>query len=602
MALIELQGVSLGFGGHFLFENLNLQINERERICLIGRNGTGKSSMLRVLQGTEELDAGVRLVANRVRVGTLPQEVPLGLSGTVEEVILAEGTHAQMEDWEVMAELDQLSDGLGITLSDSFETLSGGMKRRVLLAKLLFSQPEVLLLDEPTNHLDLPAILWLEETLLATRSAVFFVTHDRSFLQRLATRILELDRGRVTSWDCDYATFLARREAFLEAEEKRWALEDKKLAQEEAWLRQGIKARRTRNEGRVRNLERLREERGQRRERTGVVRMDIQSADRSGDKVLEAENLSFSWPNEKPIFEGFSITLRRGDKVGVIGRNGTGKTTLLRVLLGELSPSSGIIEYGTKLEVVYLDQMRDQINPELTVAENVAGDRETVEVNGAPRHVHGYLKDFLFPPDRIHMKANKLSGGERNRLLLAKLLLRPANVLVLDEPTNDLDTETLELLEDLLGDYEGTLILVSHDRTFLDNLVTSCLVFEEDGRLAEYAGGYSAWRREVQRRSAGAGAVKAKRSAVELPSGREGSPTPRTGLSKRELEELEKLPPLLEELEAEQADLMQKLGDPAVARDPGRRNEVETRLREIGKRMETAFARWEELEAAVGAQ
>jgi ATP-binding cassette subfamily F protein uup len=399
------------------------------------------------------------------------------------------------EDWEADVRVEDLMQEMNLPAEKEFQSLSGGLKRRVLLARALVGQPDVLLLDEPTNHLDLESILWLENFLLKVKPTLFFVTHDRAFLRKLSTRIVELDRGRLTSWACDYDTYLERKAAFLDAEEKQWAAFDKKLAQEEAWLRQGVKARRTRNEGRVRALKALRTERGKRRERMGEARIEIQEAGSSGQKVIEAKNISFHY-GDHAIVRDFTATLWKGDKVGIIGPNGAGKTTLLKMLLGKLEPSEGSVKLGTHLQIVYLDQLRDQIDGEKSLGQNVAGDAETVTFQGRPVHIHTYLKDFLFPSNRIRMPAKMLSGGERNRLLLARLFLQPANVLVLDEPTNDLDAETLELLEELLVGYEGTLLLVSHDRAFLDNVVTSTFVFEGEGQIKEYTGGYEDWVRQ----------------------------------------------------------------------------------------------------------
>ncbi|MCX6959968.1 MAG: ATP-binding cassette domain-containing protein, partial [Verrucomicrobia bacterium] len=528
MPLLQLQQVTLRYTDLPLLDKVDLQIDPGERVCLVGRNGTGKTSIMRVISGEEKPQSGDITKPNGVVLTRLPQEVPDGIIGTVYEVIHSGlrigGTE---EDWEADVRVEDLMQEMKLPSEQEFQSLSGGMKRRVLLARALVGQPDVLLLDEPTNHLDLESILWLENFLLRVKPTLFFVTHDRAFLRKLSTRIVELDRGRLTSWACDYDTYLVRKGAFLDAEEKQWAAFDKKLAQEEVWIRQGVKARRTRNEGRVHALKSLRAERGNRRARVGSAKIEIQEAGSSGQKVIEAKNITFHY-GDHPIVSDFTATLWKGDKIGIIGPNGAGKTTLLKMLLGKLEPTEGSVKLGTKLQVVYLDQLRDQIDGEKSVGQNVAGDAETVTFQGRPVHIHTYLKDFLFPSDRIRMPAKMLSGGERNRLLLARLFLQPANVLVLDEPTNDLDAETLELLEELLVGYEGTLLLVSHDRAFLDNVVTSTFVFEGEGRISEYTGGYEDWltqRREIDRSAAVA--AKVARAPALAPS-----PTAHSGASK----------------------------------------------------------------------
>ena len=596
MPLLQLRGVTLRYTDLPLLDQVDLQIDPGERVCLVGRNGTGKTSIMRVISGEEKPQEGEITKPNGVVLTRLPQEVPEGISGTVHEVVHAGlrvgGTE---EDWEADVRVEDLMQEMNLPAEKEFQSLSGGLKRRVLLARALVGQPDVLLLDEPTNHLDLESILWLENFLLKVKPTLFFVTHDRAFLRKLSTRIVELDRGRLTSWACDYDTYLERKGAFLDAEEKQWAAFDKKLAQEEAWLRQGVKARRTRNEGRVRALKSLRAERGKRRERVGSAKIEIQEAGSSGQKVIEAKNISFQY-GDHPIVSDFTSTLWKGDKVGIIGPNGAGKTTLLKMLLGKLEPTEGSVKLGTQLQIVYLDQLRDQIDGEKSLGQNVAGDAETVTFQGRPVHIHTYLKDFLFPSDRIRMPAKMLSGGERNRLLLARLFLQPANVLVLDEPTNDLDAETLELLEELLVGYEGTLLLVSHDRAFLDNVVTSTFVFEGEGRITEYTGGYEDWVRQRKELARVASMPVTPPPAIETP--KPGKTEKGRKFLNREQKELDELPAKIEELEAKQAELSERLADPALYQSKdGEFQKVERELNQLHQTIEKTMARWEELEA-----
>ncbi|MBF0296715.1 MAG: ATP-binding cassette domain-containing protein, partial [Magnetococcales bacterium] len=496
MALIGTRNVKVTFGGPAVLEDVGFSLERGERVCLVGRNGSGKSTLLKLLAGQLQPDSGEVIRAKGVTVAGLEQEVPGHLAGTALEVALERFARAHPEasrQWEFRTRLEIFFTGFGLSGEIPFSALSGGLKRRTLLAYALAEQPDLLLLDEPTNHLDLAAIERLEGILREYRGTVLFVTHDRMFLDRLATRILELDRGRLTDWPGSYAVYRQRKDAALEAEATSNALFDKRLAQEETWIRQGIKARRTRNEGRVRALERMRQERKARREREGRVTMRAEGAERSGKLVVVADGVDYRYDTTDYI-KNFSTVIQRGDKVGIIGPNGCGKTTLLNLLLGKLSPSVGSIRLGTNLEVAYFDQLRAGLEEDKSVADNVANGRVMVTHGGESRHIIGYLQDFLFTPDRARSPVRVLSGGERNRLLLARLFLMPSNVLVLDEPTNDLDAETLELLEELLVNYPGTLLLVSHDRAFLNNVVTGCLVFEEaPGRIREYAGGYDDW-------------------------------------------------------------------------------------------------------------
>ena len=586
MALLGLNDVTMSYGGPALLDAVSLQIERGERIALVGRNGEGKSTLLRLLAGSEKPDRGVITIQNGVRVGTLPQSVPRELPGTVLEIAEDGGG----DDWEIADRAYQAVVRLGLDPDALFNSLSGGQKRRALLARALARQPEVLLLDEPTNHLDLDSIDWLEHFLLRYPGALLFVTHDRAFLRRLATRIVELDRGRLTSWAHGYDRYLALRQELREAEEKQNALFDKKLAQEETWIRQGVKARRTRNEGRVRALMELRRQRSLRRSELGSATMAIQSAELSGRKVITATDLAYAWDGV-PAVAGFSATILRGDKIGMIGPNGCGKTTLLKLLLGQLAPQSGKVEHGTNLEIAYFDQHREVLKDDLSVAENVAGENDFVVIDGRRRHVISYLEDFLFPPDRSRAKVRVLSGGERNRLLLARLFTKPSNLLVLDEPTNDLDADTLELLEDLLVEYTGTVLLVSHDRDFLNEVVSSTFVFEGGGRVTEYVGGYDDW---VRQRPAAAAGDEEEAPAPPPPP---PAAKPARKLSFKQKHELEQLPARIEQLEQELEALHQKLADPAFFKSAGDEvRRASERAEKIPPELETAYARWQELE------
>ncbi len=501
MALISLQEVSIGFGGPRLLEEIDLQIESRERIGLLGRNGSGKSTLLKLVGGEIEPHSGTIARQQNLRIAYLPQEVPQDLTGPVREVLESgldplAGILDEEHQWQRQHQVEKVMSQMELNPEDRFELLSAGLKRRVYLARGLVRNPDLLLLDEPTNHLDISSIDWLEEFLQRWGGTLLFVTHDRVFLQHLATRIVELDRGRLFDWHCDYPTFVRRKDEMLSAEQAQNVLFDKKLAQEEQWIRKGIEARRTRNEGRVRALKHLREMRTERRELSGRVRMQISSENRSGRLVIEAENISYSY-GDKEIVRNLSTTLQRGDKVGIVGPNGSGKTTLLRVLMGELPPSQGEVRHGTNVEMAYFDQLRAQLDENKSVMDNVGQGRDTITINGRSRNLVGYLEDFLFTRDRVRAPISALSGGERNRLLLARLFTQPANLVILDEPTNDLDLETLEVLEDLLLEYEGTLLLVSHDRAFLNNLVTSTLLLDGSGNVSEYVGGYDDWHAQI---------------------------------------------------------------------------------------------------------
>jgi ATP-binding cassette subfamily F protein uup len=597
MPLLQLRQVCLHYGSDVLLEQVTLALEAGERVCLVGRNGCGKSSLLRLAAGREKPDAGERIINPGVVVAELPQDLPEGLAGSVRSILLAGLPPGRAEEeWETEGRLEELCVVLEIDPEADFLTLSGGQKRRVLLARALLARPDVLLLDEPTNHLDIEAIVWLEEYLLGSSQAVLFVTHDRAFLRRIANRVIELDRGKLRAEAEDYETFLRRREAAWEAEETEWARLDRKLAEEEVWLRQGVKARRTRNEGRVRALVALRKERAARREKTGRVRMELTEGAVSGQRVLAVENLSHTPPRwSEPIIRNFSTEIWRGDKVGIVGPNGCGKTTLLRLLLGQLSPQTGTVRTGTNLQIARLDQMRGEIRGDLSLAENVAGPAQMVCFQGRDRHVHSYLREFLFSADRIRQPARLLSGGERNRLLLAKLFLQPVNLLVLDEPTNDLDAETLELLEQLLVGYQGTLLLVSHDREFLDNVATSLLVFTGGGVVEEISGGYSDWER-WRKKAASMHTLPEKSAGPGPEKVRSGRGRPERFLN-RERRELAELPQKIEEAEAALRALTERWQDPEIFRADG---EVQARLREeieaLEKEIAGAYQRWEELE------
>ncbi len=596
MALIGLRDVSVAFGGPVLLDRVNLQIERGERVCLVGRNGAGKSTLMRIIHGDLTPDAGEVVRQQGVRTALLPQEVPHELQGTVFDIVsagLEDSGLPQEAAWRKTLQVENTLSRMSLSPEARFESLSAGLKRRALLARGLARDPDLLLLDEPTNHLDIEAIGWMEELLLRMSGTLVFVTHDRMFLQKLATRIVEVDRGSLVDWACDYTTFLKRREAALEVEAEHWVEFDKKLAREEAWIRQGIKARRTRNEGRVRALEALREERRRRRERVGTVRLRAQEAARSGKLVIEADGVSFGYGDEPPIVRDFSTILMRGDKVGIMGPNGSGKTTLLRLLLGELEPREGTLRYGVNLKPAYFDQLRAQLDEEKSVVENVGQGNDTILFNERPLHVMSYLQDFLFSPERARSPVRTLSGGERNRLLLALLFTKPANLLILDEPTNDLDTETLELLEGLLLDYPGTVLLVSHDRAFLNNVVTSTLVLEGEGHVGEYVGGYDDWLRQRKVRAPSPHAKAAPRNG-RVRSERERPLT----LSYKEKRELETLPQRIETLEAEQEALYEAMADPSFYQRSGAEiAAAKKRLDSVAQELEEAFQRWEALEA-----
>jgi len=628
MPLLRLIDISLSFGGPPLLNGVALQVEAGERIGLVGRNGSGKSTLMKLLAGHIAPDAGSVARNGDIGIALLPQDVPDGVTGSVYDVV-ASGCQQHIELLREYHELTsqisrgRSSAGLLATLEQvqhrietsgawqshqrvqtmiartdlnenaEFRSLSAGTKRRVFLARALVSDPDVLLLDEPTNHLDIATILWLEDFLLRYEKAFMFVTHDRAFLARLSTRIVEIDRGRLLSFACDYTTYLKRRQVLLEAEEKQWHDFDKKLAKEEAWIRQGVKARRTRNEGRARALVQMRQERARRQEQEGVSRLVIREAERSGRVVVDADNVSFSW-GDKEIVKAFSTTIIRGDRVGIVGPNGSGKTTLLKVLLGELKPQQGKIRLGTGIRIAYFDQLREQLDEAKTLRENIADANDMIIMGDASRHVVGYLQDFLFSPERTMSPVRTLSGGERNRLLLAKLFVMSSNVLVLDEPTNDLDAETLELLEDRLLEYKGTILLVSHDREFLNNVVTSTIVFEGEGRMQEYVGGYDDWLRQSKP------SIEPSSTAASEDRGRkrEQSPKPKQRLSYKESRELEALPLTIEAMEEEKRGLLALLNSPEfyASYDAAKLREANDRLGALEKGLDEAYHRWDELE------
>jgi ABC transport system ATP-binding/permease protein len=635
MELITLRDINLGFGGDALLEKLSLQVAGGERVCLLGRNGSGKTSLLKVVAGGLQADGGEIIRPPTIRIAGLPQSVPDGIRGSTHAVVSAglgglgelieehqllsndahnadnldalEAAHQRIDAagaWDIEPRIERTLTRLGLDGQARFERLSGGLQRRVLLAQALVSEPDLLLLDEPTNHLDVEAIEWLEGLMIGWRGGVLFTTHDRRLLERVATRIVELEQGLLTSWPGDYANYLRRREERLAAEARAIERFEKKLAEEERWIRQGIKARRTRNEGRVRQLEKMREERAQRRKHIGRATFTTQSAQASGKRVFETRAVSFGF-GDQLLIDGLDTFIARGDRVGIIGPNGSGKTSLLRLLVGELEATSGEVVIGARVDVAYFDQHRARLDEGASVADNVADGAEHVSVGEGTRHIISYLQDFLFTPARARSPVSVLSGGERARLLLARLFAKPSNVLIMDEPTNDLDVETLELLEERLLEYPGSLLLVSHDRAFLDNVVTSTLVLEGHGRVAEYVGGYSDWIRQRAPlddigSATGTGlnrAARTKPGAQSAAPRKAGPPTARR-LGHKQKRELESLPGRIESLEQELGRLQALLADPVFYKKAG--DEIATArasLVHVQAELETAYERWTELEA-----
>ena len=622
MPLVTLQDVFLSYGQPPLIDHLDLVIEPNERVCLIGRNGAGKSTLMKIITGQVTPDEGSIKRASGVKVAQLEQSVPHDTSGTVFDVI-AQGMGAEGElvktfhhliqqlnvdpspkvmnayeecqaeldrvnGWDINSRVEAIITKMELDPDVDISSLSGGYKRRVLLARALVCDPDLLLLDEPTNHLDIEAIQWVEQFLLKWEGSLLFISHDRRFMDNLANRFIEIDRGKLQDYNCDYSTYLVRKEENLEIEDRQNALFDKRLSQEEVWIRQGIKARRTRNEGRVRALESMRREHADRRKQLGTARMDIQAAEKSGKIVAEADNVSFAFDNGKQVVKNFSTLIQRGDKVGFIGRNGVGKTTLIKLLLGELTPQQGSIKTGTNLNIAYFDQYRSALDEEKTVQDNVSGGRDMLEIGGKQRHVISYLQDFLFAPERCRQPVKALSGGERNRLLLAKLFTQPSNILVLDEPTNDLDIDTLDLLEELLIDYKGTVILVSHDRAFLNNVVTSTLVFDGSGTIEQYIGGYDDWLRQRKTEKA---------TKVAAPKAQAKSATISKKLSYNDQRELDGLPAEIEKMEIQIAATSEVISKPGFYQgDRPSIEAVENQLAAEQKQLAECYARWELLE------
>ena len=598
MPLVTISDLTIRFRGPALLEDVDCIIEPGQRIGLLGRNGAGKTTFMRLLSGDVQPDHGSISLHNG-KIALLPQDVPQDLRGSVHEIVrtgvtLDPAVHdIDSDQWRIDHAVDLILTKMSLDGEARFENMSSGMKRRVLLARAIVDTPDLLLLDEPTNHLDIASIDWLETFLSRWPNAFMFITHDRQFLRKLATRILEIDGGKIFDWSCDYDTFLRRKEESLAAQEKQDALFDKRLAQEEVWIRQGIKARRTRNEGRVRALKELRVQRSDRRSKIGTSNLQIQEGIRSGNLVAHAEHLNFAY-GERPILNDFSTTIMRGDRIGIIGPNGVGKTTLLKILLGSLEPETGSIRLGTNLQIAYFDQLRAKLDPNKTVQDDVGDGYETVQINGASKHIIGYLQDFLFTPDRARTPIKQLSGGERNRVLLAKLFTKPANVIVMDEPTNDLDAETLEMLEERLVQYAGTLLVVSHDREFLNNVVTSTIVFESDGQIRQYDGGYDDWLRQTKSTVAKGietGSTQAEKAAS-------AKPATKIKLSFKEQSELKKLPEQIEALESQISAMHTAMTEPDFFKQPAAVIAREQKsLADLTGKLETAMARWESLES-----
>ncbi|MDA3862482.1 MAG: ATP-binding cassette domain-containing protein [Deltaproteobacteria bacterium] len=628
MALLSLQDISLTFGGVPLLEKANLQIEPGEKVCLIGRNGTGKTTLFKIISGEIKPDTGRIIPQSGLKIGRLPQKIPSSSPKTVFESV-AEGTvignylieykqflagkslsgnldhqslHREIEKkngWETLNNIEKIISRMELDPEATVSTLSGGVKRRVFLARALAGSPQLLLLDEPTNHLDIKTIKWLEEFLQKLNKTIFFISHDRKFLDNLAQRIVELDRGQLIDWNCNYQNYLKRKEEAEEAEARQIHNFEKKLQQEEEWIRQGIKARRRRNMGRVRSLQEMREKKRKRRSKTGQSDITIESAQRSGNVVIKAKNISFSRGSNK-IIKDFSLKVTREDRIGLIGPNGCGKSTLLQLLLKKLEPDQGSVKLGTNVEINYFDQLREKLDEEKTVKFNIAQEKDFIIINGKKKHIFGYLKQFLFSPERANSPVSHLSGGEKNRLLLAKLFTRPSNLLVLDEPTNDLDLETLELLEDRISQFQGTILLVSHDRQFLNNVVSSTLVFEGEGQITEYIGGYDDYLSQAANSEKSQASesvnIKTDKKAVARKIAAKKQRRERK-LTYREKEEFAQLPAEIEKLEKHEKELEKKLSDPALYRDhPEKISELNEKLNETVEKLEVSYERWSKLE------
>lgn len=628
MALLFLRDIHLNFGTQILLDGITFQIETGEKVCIVGRNGEGKSTLLKVIEEAILPDSGTRILQDGIKIAKLQQEVPNDMQGSVFHIIasglgntgelidkyhqlshrlaedyqestLDEMTKVQQEiekndGWALNQKVETIISKLSLPADDEFSSLSGGMKRRVLLAQALVQTPQILLLDEPTNHLDIPSIQWLEDFLKTLQCSLVFITHDRVFLQSLATRIVELDRGNLSNWECDYETYLQRKQEWLGAEEKNNTEFDKKLAQEETWIRQGIKARRTRNEGRVRALEKLRAEHKARRSQQGKANLQSNRAEKSGKQVIEIDNISYEWP-EKTIVTNFSSMILRGDKLGIIGANGCGKSTLLKLILGKLKPTKGKVTLGTNLKIAYFDQHRAQLDENAKVIDSVVEESDHLEINGQRKHVMGYLQDFLFSPERARQPVKSLSGGERNRLLLARVFAKPSNLLVLDEPTNDLDIETLELLEELVSNYQGTVLIVSHDRNFLNSVATSSIVFDAPGVVNEYVGGYDDW---VRQKPNFENEKKQANQQNKLEKNSKTKPVVNKKLSYKQQLEYDNLPVLIDKTEQKIEALTQNSSEQDFYKQP----DFQVTLDEIAKlesELENLFIRWEELESKI---
>jgi ABC transport system ATP-binding/permease protein len=627
MALISLSNISVAFGGPKLLDDLSFQIERKQRVCLLGRNGTGKSTLMKIISDGIAPDSGTIFKEQNIKISYFAQNIPQDLNGSVfniiagglgihgellikyhnEEKRIAEHPdadhsafnklHEEMDHfnaWSAQTQIGEIITRMDLNGDWDYQSLSGGQKRRALLAAALVSEPDLLLLDEPTNHLDIKTIAWMEEFLLNLNTTLLFVTHDRMLLRKLATRIIELDRGQLVDWACDYDTFLERKQAVLDNQGKEWEKFDKKMAEEEVWIRKGIKARRTRNEGRVRALLKMREERKQRRTQEGTVSLSLAEADRSGKIVINAENVNFAY-DDILVIQNFNTRILRGDKIGIIGVNGCGKTTLIKLLIGDLSPNAGSVKLGTKLSVAYFDQMRESLDEDKTLWENVLPYGEFIELNGGKKHIITYLQDFLFTPERAKTPVRNLSGGERNRLLLARLFTQPANMLVLDEPTNDLDAETLELLEEMLVNFDGTILLICHDRAFLNNVVTNTLSFLDNGVINENVGGYDDW---LLKTNAQAAPLKNNSQLDKKKQYKENKKSGRIKkLTFKEGKELEALPAQIESLENEQSELYNKMADPAFYQDGKNIADAKQRISDIEGELPALYERWEYLDS-----